>query len=115
MKIKFNTLDEMKAKGCFEMYIPSNNQKDVKVLFYDPNEKVKTEEDYLNLSEEEMVDFQTECWECFYDDELQHIPYGSTLEINHEDYDKGEDWFYIGFSVGTLTIPKLPGVIYEEC
>lgn len=104
MKIKFFTIEEMIEKGCFWM---STHEGQDRMLFYDPNEKIKSEEEYLKLTEEEKVNFQVEAWECFCEDEVPYIPCGEEKEIDIE-----EDRFWIHFNDGLL-IPVLPGVIFE--
>lgn len=110
MKIKLFSLEKMKENGCFMMTSVSNSE-DYRALFYDPRKIVKEEEVYDNLDEEDQLEFQYDAFECFYEEELQYLPYDTIISSFMED----KVWIYIPGGTGTIMIPKLPGVLYEEC
>lgn len=117
MKIKIFSFEEMLKNGCFMMTMLNGNNEDQKILFYDGEEKIKSEEQYVAIEEDEdKIEFQMHAWECFYEDELPYVPHGQIIEIDDKFYnDESQDWLLIESGIGTLQIPRLPGVIYEEC
>lgn len=116
MKIKVFTLEKMKENGCFWMTMPNGAYgEDKETLFYDPKGKIKSEKDYLKLSEHKMINFQMSSYECFYDDELDFIKKETEIEINDMEYNNGERYFAIDCEIGIILMPRLPGVLYEEC
>ncbi|MGL4452444.1 MAG: hypothetical protein ACRCTZ_14865 [Sarcina sp.] len=110
MKIKLFSLEKMLENGCFFMTMPGRNGEDYRALYFDPEKKIKTEEQYEAL-EEEMIDFQMSSFECFYEEELKLLPYDTETEVSNE----GRIWLSIPGGEDYIMIPKLPGVVYEEC
>ncbi|MGL5712116.1 MAG: hypothetical protein ACRCXT_00420 [Paraclostridium sp.] len=111
MRIKLFSLEKMLENGCFFMTMPGRNGEDYRALYFDPEGKIKTEEQYEALDEEEMIDFQMSSFECFYEEELSFLPYNTETEVRNED----RIWIYIPGGKDHIMIPKLPGVVYEEC